>query len=323
MAVAPDEGEALHRRLHRPCRVRLGQRAGGEGGEHLFLASFGLDQVLRDLFRRAPFGLKPARGEIVALPLPADRPAHQHEERRFGAVLRGHGRQHPSRLREAEKADAPARLRQGLRDRRPRGARFLAAVLHRLVQPVAAAGADARLVPGVDGDAAVEQRVDERKIAAVRPAVLRPIAMHQQGHRLRALSRAVRQDQGSGQRCAACRERQLSLAASVQIEVGKARKQGEACGDQNQEDKHREGEAPAVRSCRLVHPVPFVPPSVSGRWGRDVFCSTCGFARGCRQARLRPSRPARSWMNWKATRPERLPRVVDHSSASARKAAGS
>ena len=29
-----------------------------------------------------------------------------------------------------------------------------------------------------------------------------------------------------------------------------------------------------------------------------------------------PSRPARSWMNCQATRPERAPRVVDHSSAS-------
>ena len=36
-----------------------------------------------------------------------------------------------------------------------------------------------------------------------------------------------------------------------------------------------------------------------------------------------PSRPARSWMNCQATRPERLPRVVAHSSASARSVSGS
>ncbi len=36
-----------------------------------------------------------------------------------------------------------------------------------------------------------------------------------------------------------------------------------------------------------------------------------------------PSRPARSWMNCQATRPERPPRVVAHSSASARSASAS
>ena len=36
-----------------------------------------------------------------------------------------------------------------------------------------------------------------------------------------------------------------------------------------------------------------------------------------------PRRPARSWMYCQATRPERAPRVVDHSSASARRVIGS
>ncbi len=35
------------------------------------------------------------------------------------------------------------------------------------------------------------------------------------------------------------------------------------------------------------------------------------------------SRPARSWMNCHATRPERAPRVTDHSTAAARSASGS
>ena len=39
-------------------------------------------------------------------------------------------------------------------------------------------------------------------------------------------------------------------------------------------------------------------------------------------ARGLPSRPARSWMNCQATRPEREPRVIDHSPASALSCSG-
>ena len=55
-------------------------------------------------------------------------------------------------------------------------------------------------------------------------------------------------------------------------------------------------------------------------------CRSAGFWRSSRLDQsfsCLPSRPARSCMNCQATRPERLPRVVAHSSASARSVSGS
>jgi hypothetical protein len=53
-------------------------------------------------------------------------------------------------------------------------------------------------------------------------------------------------------------------------------------------------------------------------------CAFSSCTRADQPYSLRPSRPAKSWMYCQATRPERAPRVIDHSSASrARSASGS
>ena len=72
------------------------------------------------------------------------------------------------------------------------------------------------------------------------------------------------------------------------------------------------------------------PPSMIGRCPGSLRCARNDDgerrpdASGARplQSSAFPIRPARSWMNWKAVRPEREPRVVAHSRASARRRSG-
>ena len=52
----------------------------------------------------------------------------------------------------------------------------------------------------------------------------------------------------------------------------------------------------------------YLPPAAAAAMPAQVIEATPSFL---------PSRPARSWMNCQATRPERAPRVIDHSLASA------
>jgi len=76
---------------------------------------------------------------------------------------------------------------------------------------------------------------------------------------------------------------------------------------------------PPEEACRAAHRIAsrrrLLSPSPS------VTAALCHprarFSCGARSAASAPSRPARSWMNCQATRPDRAPRVTDHSTASA------
>ena len=71
----------------------------------------------------------------------------------------------------------------------------------------------------------------------------------------------------------------------------------------------RSGALPATLHVLETHFVPAAALACASRMSQSLsFC---------------PSRPASSCVNWKATRPERLPRVVAHSSASARSVSAS
>ncbi|WP_232445579.1 hypothetical protein [Burkholderia ubonensis] len=171
-----------------------------------------------DPVRRRAFALHALPGQVDALQAPVDGAADDHRER--GPDFVRDARDYPAALREAEQADPGRRAERGAHARH-RGDRFGGPVLHRLREPVAAALADALLVPREHADVGVEQAVDERQVRVFREAVARPVAMDQQ--RDRRVGHAGRQDQRARQLGAARTERQRRRArAPVQFEVGQA-----------------------------------------------------------------------------------------------------